>query len=351
MTRVLIVGCGGIGGVLAASLAQLHALDGSLLARPTVLSRNAAISEAVQARGIRMVGVGGPMEGAVEMAASVDALDGPFDLILLATQPPQVEAAAASVVDRLAPDGRLVCLQNGLCEERIAGQVGADRVVGAVVSWGASAVEPGLVERTSSGGFVIGRLDGGTDDPALRTLETLLSAVGPVRVSANLRGARWSKLAINAAISTLGTIGGDRLGALMKHRVVRRLALEIMTETVAVGQADGVQFEKVSGTLDLPWLALTASERESTGSPSLLAKHAILLAVGSRYRKLRSSMLRAIEGGREPAVDFLNGEIVTRGEAHGIATPVNRAGQQMVHAIARGEVAMGMPSIHRLAQR
>ena len=135
------------------------------------------------------------------------------------------------------------------------------------------------------------------------------------------------------------------------NRVVRRLALEIMTETVAVGQADGVQFEKVSGTLDLPWLALTASERESTGSPSLLAKHAILLAVGSRYRKLRSSMLRAIEGGREPAVDFLNGEIVTRGEAHGIPTPVNRAGQQLVHAIARGEVTMGMPSIHRLAQR
>ncbi len=348
MTRVLIVGCGGIGGVLAASLGQLHRLDKSLLERPTVLARDPEIAQAVAAQGIRLTGVGGPITGRADVVTDASALSGTFDVVLLATQPPDVEAAARSVAGHLSEGGAVVCLQNGLCEERVASHLGAERVLGAVVSWGATALGPGRVERTSSGGFAIGRLDGDVQDPRLATLEMLLSTVGPVRVTDNLRGARWSKLAINAAISTLGTLGGDRLGALMRHRFIRRLALEIMTETVHVAQAEGVALEKLSGTLDLPWLALTAADRASSASPSLMAKHAILLAVGSRYRKLRSSMLRAMEQGREPAVDFLNGEVVDRGAPHGIATPVNSAAQALVHSIARGEARSSLDTARSL---
>jgi len=348
VTRVLIVGCGGIGGVLAASLGQLSELDQSLLERPTVLVRNPDVAAVVAEAGVRLRGVGGPIDSRVEVRHQGADLDGRFDLVLLATQPPEVEAAARSVAPYLHDDGAVVCLQNGLCEERVATHLPPHQVLGAVVSWGSTAREPGLIERTSSGGFSIGRLDGDVNDARLRVLETLLSAIGPVKITRNLRGARWSKLAINAAISTLGTIGGDRLGALMRHRFVRRLALEIMTETVAVAQAEQVRLEKVSGTLDLPWLALTAAERGSVASPSLMAKHAILLAVGSRYRKLRSSMLHAIERGREPAVDFLNGEVVDRGAAHGIPTPVNTAGRELVHRIARGEDSSSLPTLRGL---
>ncbi len=159
-----------------------------------------------------------------------------------------------------------------------------------------------------------------------------------------------SKLAINCAISSLGTIGGDRLGALMRHRFVRRLALEIMTEVVAVARAEGIALEKVSGTFDLDWLALTEAERGGRGSAQLMSKHAMLLAVGTRYRKLRSSMLHAIERGREPAVDFLNGEIVQRGRRHGVEVPVNAACQQLVHAIAQGERRSSVETVRELAR-
>ncbi|MCO4771948.1 MAG: 2-dehydropantoate 2-reductase [Deltaproteobacteria bacterium] len=335
-TRVLVVGCGGIGGVLGASLAQMHDIDESLLARPTILARNAALAAHVRERGLRVLGASEAL-GRPEIATSTGALSGGYDLIFLATQPPQVEAAAAEVAPLLAKDGALVCFQNGLCEERVAAAHGGDQVLGAVVSWGASVREPGVIERTSAGGFTLGRLDGGTADPRLVTLQALLSSVGPAELTPNLRGARWSKLAINAAISSLGTVGGDRLGALMRHRFIRRLALEIMSEVVAVAEAEGVRLEKVSGTLDLPWLALTDAERAGKSPGGLVAKHAVLLAVGTRYRKLRSSMLSAIERGREPAVDFLNGEVADRGARHGIATPVNTATRQLVHAVARGE--------------
>src|SRR6185312_14727667 len=171
-------------------------------------------------------------------------------------------------------------------------------------------------------------------DARIDELARILEAVGPTTTSANLAGARWSKLAINCAISSLGTLGGDRLGVLMRHRHVRRLALEIMTETVLVARALGVRLEKVAGTLDLDWIALTDAERVVSGSTGLFAKHALLLAVGARYRRLRSSMLAAIERGRPPAIEFLNGEIIERGRTLGIPTPINAAVREQVLAIA-----------------
>lgn len=243
----------------------------------------------------------------------------------------------------------MVCFQNGLCEERVERIVGEGRVVGAVVAWGGSMPEAGLYVRTAKGGFTIG-LPSGDDAPCLPQLAAVLEPVGPVRITTNLRGARWSKLAINSAISTLGTLGGGTLGAVMMHRSVRRLGLEVMSETVAVATALGVKLEKIAG-VDLEWLALTDDERRASGSPSLVAKHSLLLAVGARYRRMRSSMLAAIERGRIPAVDFLNGEVVTHGERLGIATPVNREAQRMVHELALGRVKAGIGALHELRDR
>src|SRR6185503_14124132 len=313
--RLLVIGCGGIGGIVAAHLfEQGHDV--------TALTTNPLIADAINGHGFRVRGDHGP--GTVRGRAVRQIKPGapPFDYILLATQPPQVEEAARSALPHLAPGGAMVCFQNGLCEERIEAIAGPERTLGAIVAWGASMIEPGVYERTSAGGFVLGRLDGAADE-RLDALARILEAVGPTSVTSNLIGARWSKLAINCAITSLGTVGGDRLGVLMRYRHVRRLALEIMTEAVAVARALGVALEKVSGTLDLDWIALTDSERVAAGSPGLFAKHALLLAVGARYRRLRSSMLAAIERGRPPAVDFLNGEVVTRGKTHGIATPIN----------------------------
>ncbi len=228
-------------------------------------------------------------------------------------------------------------LQNGLCEDRVAGIVGGERVIGAIVAWAASMPEPGRYERTAAGGFVLGKRDGTVDaDPDLERVGELLEAVGPVATTTNLRGARWSKLALNCAVSTLGTIAGERLGPLVRVRRYRRLALEIMTEAVDVARAEGVKLEKVAGTVDLDWVALTDADREARMSASLTAKHALLLAVGLRYRRMRSSMLAAIERGRTPAIDFLNGEVVTRGTKLGIATPFNARVVGAVWDIAHG---------------
>jgi 2-dehydropantoate 2-reductase len=326
--RIVVMGAGGIGGIVAATLTEV----GSAV---TAVSTNAAIRAAVDKSGFRVVDDG---EERVVRGWMAPAPEGSYDLCILATQPPHVEEAALTALRHLADDAQVVVLQNGLCEDRVASIVGADRVVGAIVAWGASMPEPGRYERTAHGGFAIGRLSGAIDDD-LRRIGELFEAIGPVALTRNLRGARWSKLALNCAVSALGTIGGERLGPLVRVRRYRRLALEAMTEAVVVARAEGVELEKVAGTVDLDWVALSDADRAASASVSLTAKHMLLLAVGLRYRRMRSSMLAAIERKRTPAIDFLNGEIVARGARHGIATPVNARIVEAVWAIARGERA------------
>jgi 2-dehydropantoate 2-reductase len=335
--RILVMGAGGIGGLVSATLTEVGAAV-------TAVSTNAEIRAAVDKAGYRVVDEG--EERTVRGWVS-PAPEGTYDLCVLATQPPNVEDAARTALPHLADDAEVVVLQNGLCEERIAAIVGEARVIGAIVAWGASMPQPGVYERTAAGGFQIGRLSGQLDTE-LRRVAELLEAVGPVTMTQNLRGARWSKLALNCAVSSLGTIAGERLGPVVRVRKYRRLALEAMTECVAVAKAEGVQLEKVAGTLDLDWISLSEADRTSSGSMSLTAKHALLLAVGLRYRRMRSSMLAAIERGRMPAIDFLNGEVVSRGARHGIPTPVNARIVEAVWKIANGELTSSRETLDRV---
>ena len=349
--RALVVGSGGIGGCIAVRLACSG--ERNLVA----VTGNDEITTAVSQHGLRARLIDGERVARLDVTTTPAgaAARGQYDLAILAVPPNRIEQAAADVGALLTDDGVFVSLANGLPEERLTRRFGGDRVVGAIVGFGASMLGPGLVEQTSEGGLVIGRLDG-RNDVAARRVSAFLRPVEPspsldepfFNLTENLRGARWSKLAINCAISSLGTIGGDRLGALMRHRFVRRLALEVMTEATQVAVGHGVRLEKLSGMLDLEWIALDPDERLQQGSPSLFAKHTVLLAVGARYRRLRSSMLSAIERGREPPVDFLNGEVVERAAAVCVPAPVNAAVVTAIKAIARGDLPSSLATLQRL---
>ena len=344
--RVLVVGLGAIGGVVMGGL--LRHPPGAL-ADLQGMTTNTTVAAALRARGYRLAGLGPKGDFPGPVVVGFDAIEGVFDVIVLAVQPTEVEATARALAAHLSPTGVMVVLQNGLCEDRVGAIIGPERVVGAVVTWGASHPEPGVYARTSAGGFVIGRVSGEID-ASVRQVGAVLAPAGPVSLTDNIRGARWSKLAINAAVSTLGTLGCDRIGPLMRRQVVRRLFLEIVTETVRVAQAEGVALQKVATALDLERLALSPREQAApNGCLSLFVKHAVLLVVGLRYRRMRSSMLAAIERGRPPAVDFLNGEVTRRAAKHGLAAPVSERAVALVHAVAAGELRNGPALIDRLA--
>lgn len=325
--KILVVGVGALGGVIGHELcAQGHDV--------TLLTHDADTARVLRVSGLREVRSGRIV--LPKVAFNRPDAGERYDFVFLATQPTAVENVTAALSDILTDRGRFVCLQNGLCEERVAKFVPQNRVIGAVVAFGASAHGPGLCERTSSGGFVLGNLDGALDE-TLERLAHLLGPIGAARTTTNLRGIRWSKLATNCAISTLGTIGGERLGVLLRMKSARAIALKIMTEAVEVALASGVTLERLPGVPPLEWLARDAKGGSVRGKLEIAARHGLALGIGTRYRWLRSSMLRAIERGRPPAVDYLNGEVADRGKSLGIPTPANALAQQVVWSIARGE--------------
>lgn len=335
--RVLVVGGGGIGGTVAGHLLSAGVNTTALVTNPLIL-------EALRRHGFRHCGHT-PLTQvpAGDLAADYSELSGSYDLVFLAVQPPQVEAAARALKSLLSPQANVVCFQNGLCEQRVARILRPEQVIGGIVTWGASMPEPGVFDRTSSGGFTLGRIDGGTDQ-ALLDVGELLRCVGPVEFTDNLLGARWSKLAANCVVTTLGTLAGAYLGELLQHGFARRLGLEIITEALSVAEAQGIVVEKLLGVVDLRWLRLHGSGP----GLALMFKHLGLGVFGLRYRRLRSSMLRAIEKGRPPAVDFLNGEVVSYGAESGIPTPVNARAQSLVWELASGACNPGLETLKRL---
>ena len=323
--RILVVGSGAIGGTVAAAIADAGT------AEVHVVARNPAVADALETHGLRTCGI-----GAHRVARAVVHRAPPeesFDVILLATPPPAVEQATRSVLHCVGNAGLFVVLQNGLCESRVAAIAGARRTVGGIVTFGASTDGNGVFERTSTGGITLGRLDGTVSD--LEGIARILEPIGPISITTNLLGARFSKLVVNCAVSGLGTVAGTTLGSMLRKRVARNAALRVMREAVAVARAEGTALERLHGAVNLDWLADPGASNRGVAH---WLRHAVLLAVGFRYRKLRSSMIRAIEAGRPPSVDFLNGEIAARGHAHGIDTPCNAAVVSRVHQIHRGEI-------------
>jgi len=340
LAKILVVGVGALGGVIGHELCAVgHDV--------TLLTHDANTARVLRVSGLRDVRSG--RIALPRVALGIPPEGEKYDFVFLATQPTAVENVVANLPQVLSDRGRFVCLQNGLCEERVAKIVPANRVIGAVVAFGASAHGPGLCERTSTGGFVLGNLDGALDE-TLEQLAHLLTPIGVARTTTNLRGIRWSKLAVNCAISTLGTIGGDRLGVLLRMKTARELALRIMAEAVEVATALGITLERLPGVPPLEWLARDKQEQSVRGRLEIAARHGVALGIGTRYRWLRSSMLRAIEQGKSPAVDYLNGEVTVRGKEVGVPTPVNALAQQVVWAIARGERNPSLATIEAMQQ-
>jgi len=325
-TRVLIVGCGGIGGVLGSHLLK----TGVDL---TIATTNERVREVWSTTGPFLDGAAIENQLASErLVAKASDSELPFDLVFLAVQPPQMQKVAEDLKSRLRASSLVVCLSNGLCEARLGEILGREKIVGAVVAWGARMPEPGHYTRTSKGGFLVGMLDE-RKDASLEEVMALLRKVGPAERTHNLAGARFSKLTINCAVSALGTIGGKTLGALLRQKSARNLGIALMREAVTVANAEGIDLEPVIN-VDIGSLV----SRDPKKLLGKAAQHALLMAVGTRYRKLRSSMLAAIERGREPAVDFINGEICQLGKKHGIPTPFNDAACETIWAISRGEL-------------
>jgi 2-dehydropantoate 2-reductase len=321
--KYLVIGAGAVGGITAAFLRK-NGID------VEIVCKYEDYATMISQKGINMSGECGVFNIKIPAYANVSQVKEKKDIIILATKATDVMEVAPALIKVLDKSGFVISLLNGICEDEIATVLGKDRVIGCVTGWGATMESQGNLIMTSKGDFIIGYLWKRRDEMLNRLAETL-SCVVPVIVTDNIVGHKYSKLIINSCITSLGAICGLYLGKMLRIRKARLIFIEIIREAVQVAESINLSIEIFGGKLDFKKFV------EKKGPFSGLGRHLLLLIIGYKYRKLKSSGLQSLERGRQTEVDFLNGYIAKTAKIKGVDVPVNEFIISMIHQIEKQE--------------
>ncbi len=240
-----------------------------------------------------------------------------FDLVLLACKSYDSRWLTHFILPYLKSDGVLVSMQNSLNDEWLAPIVGIERMMGCVVELSGEMIAPGKVVRNTTRTTTWlgpGELNGEVT-PRLCALEELLRCSATTEKTANLLGARWSKLIVNAM--TQGPIGmlGIKSAQAAELDGFFELALRVGEEAYQVAKLSQVQIEPVFGL----------SAADLNGSPEeavLKLLNTLLLHLG---KNSRNAVVQDHAKGRRTEVDYINGLIERKGLLHQMPTPFNSA--------------------------
>jgi 2-dehydropantoate 2-reductase len=298
--RVCIVGCGAVGSLFAANLAQLDDVEvwAYDLAQGHV--------DAINAHGLRLSGAG---EVVGRLSATTEAAElPPCELGIVATKAMHTEAAISATSHAFA-DGSVCSVQNGLGnEEAIAKHVG--RVIRGTTFPAGRVLEPGHVQWDVKGDTTIGPFEPSpAPAPDIEKLADACTRAGlPTEAVADARGPQWRKVIFNAATNPVGALTGLTHGRVCEDPELRRFVSGLVDEGKAVAGAQGIELD---------------------ADPEDLIDHAARPDVAYDHK---ASMLQDVEARRQTEIDFLNGGIVRFGREYGVPTPLNEA----ILALVRG---------------
>ncbi|HEY3597153.1 MAG TPA: ketopantoate reductase family protein [Paraburkholderia sp.] len=282
--KVAVMGAGAVGCYYGGMLARAG--------HDVVLIGRAQHVDAIRRAGLRLETQGFDEHVRLSASTSASAAQG-AQLVLFCVKSTDTESAAVELRAHLAPDALIVTLQNGVDNaDRLRTQV-SQEVAAAVVYVATGMAGPGHVRHHGRGELVI------EPSSASEALARALIAAGvPTEISDNVRGALWVKLILNCSYNALSALVQLPYGKLVQGAGVPAVIRDVVAECVAVAHADGVV---LSDDIDL-------------------AVRRIAETMPGQY----SSTAQDVARGKRSEIDYLNGLIVRRGEALGVATPVNR---------------------------
>ena len=290
--RICVVGCGAVGSLFAANLAQLDDVE--------VWAYDAAQAhvDAINANGLRLSGAGDVLG---RLNATTDAAElPPCDFGIVATKAMHTDAAIAATAHAFA-DGYVATVQNGLGnEETLARHV--ERVIRGTTFPAGKILEPGHVQWDVKGDTTLGPYDERTQLGAVERLADACTRGGmPCAAVADARGPQWRKVIFNASTNPIGALTGLTHGRVCERPDLRALVSGLVDEGKAVAAAQGIELD---------------------ADPEALIDHAAKPEVAYDHK---ASMLQDVEARRQTEIDYLNGGIVRFGKEHGVPTPLNQA--------------------------
>src|SRR5258705_826828 len=289
--KIAVMGAGAVGCYYGFKLAR-GGHDVVLIGRPQHV-------EAIEREGLRLETQ--TFDEHVRVSASTEgsAVQG-AEFVLYCVKSTDTESGAAAIKPHLAPDALVLSLQNGVENaDRLRAWL-QQEVVAAAVYVGTEMAGPGHVRHHGLGELII------EQSKISHDIARLLIAAGvPTEISDNVRGVLWAKLITNCAYNALSAITQLPYGRLVQGEGVTAVMRDLVDECVAVAKADGVT---IPGDVDV-------------------AVRKIAETAAGQYSTTRQEP----GPGKRSKTAHLNGLIVRRGEALGVATPANR----LPHAIVK----------------
>lgn len=286
--NVAIIGAGAMGCLFAARLAEQGA---SVTLVDVDKDRLAAIAQ----DGVTLKDDNG--ERTLAVGASLAADLAPVDLLILFTKGVHSAAAIRSVAHLVASKPIALTLQNGIGNaDLLAETFGADQVLMGTAHVPADLAGPSSVLTHGFGHLDVGGFTARADQFASSVAALLQGAGFDSHVAADANAAVWEKVAFNAALNASGMIC-EVPNAGLDNESGRRLAVNVVDETVAVAAAKGIHIdrEKIVATV-----------------VSAIREHA----------HHKASMLQDREHGRQTEIETINGAIAREGARLGVPTPV-----------------------------
>ena len=298
--KVCIVGCGAVGSLFAAHLAQKG--DVEVWAYDVWTEH----IEAINKNGLRLSGAA---DFTAQLRATSDAKQLPrCDYGIVATKAIHTRSAIAQAA-RAFDDNSAVCsVQNGVGNEEIIAEHVKTVIRGTTFPAG-HPIAPGHIGFDIKGDTWIGPFEP-TNTPMsnVEELAGLITRSGMNTIPLkDARGAQWTKLIFNAASNPVGALTLLHHGAATCFAPTRQLFNDLIAEGEAVAGALRIELHGDPRTL----------VQEGANAPG---KH-------------RASMLQDVLANRQTEIDFMNGAIVKSGEQTGVPTPLNKAVWELVKGL------------------
>ncbi len=275
MTRIAVVGPGGVGTFFAAHLASAGHEVISCARRP--FTEYVVESETA------------PTTGPALVVTDPGQIDEPAEWVLLAVKAHQTTGAADWLQALCDSDTHVVTVQNGV-EGRVRAEpfVNGATVWPAVVYCGAELVAPGHTRHTSHGLLIV------PDKPRMEELAELARGTGArVKPDPDYITQLWRKLGINTVVNGLTALTDKPIGVI-GELPLRPIAEQLLAECWSVAAAEG------------------ATLGDDDVGPALDA----MVGAGG------TTSMRVDRQNRRPTeYDALYGAVVRIGAKHGIATP------------------------------
>ncbi len=305
---ICVLGVGAVGGLLgAAFVARGHTV--------TLVDRGARLSD-LREKGLRVIGQDGDATVISDADfVGADAVDGKFDVVLLAVKAHQISELAPTLERLIGPDTSLVTLQNGLpwwyfqgCDGvykgtmlrsldpdgAITSAVRPEQIIGAVVYPAAELGDDGTIRHVEGDRFVLGDLDGNTNGRVERIADLISETGFRGQVQADIRAEIWLKTWGSLAFNTVSALTRSTMAGICRDPFAKALVRELMLETEAVANAVGVEMR-------------VSLERRLAGA--------------ERVGEHKTSMLQDIEAGRQTEVEAIIGSVLEIAQLTGTGMP------------------------------